>query len=229
MARLPRFDLPGFAQHVVQRGNNRMPCFLDDDDRRRYLHGLHECLRRYECQLHAYVLMTNHIHLLMTPSVPGAVSRLMQTFGRNYARLFNARHQRSGTLWEGRFKSCLVDSDRYVLRCYRYIELNPVRAWMVAHAKDHPWSSYAANALGASDERLAPHPAYMALGADPDARIEAYRALVDELAPDEELAEIRSCLQQQRALGDSSFQRRVERETSRYAAIRPAHRPRKLL
>lgn len=229
MARLPRLDLVGIAQHVVQRGNNRMPCFLDDDDRRRYLHGLTECLRRFECEPHAYVLMSNHVHLLLTPAARGAVSRLMQTFGRNYARLFNARHQRTGTLWEGRFKSCLVDSERYVLRCYRYIELNPVRAWMVAHAKEHAWSSYAHNALGFPDERLVPHAAYAALGPDAPSRAAAYRALVDEATSNEELAEIRIYLQQQRALGDTPFHRRVENETRRYAAARPAHRPRKVL
>jgi putative transposase len=110
MARLPRPDIPGIPQHIVQRGNNRLPCLLDDEDRRRYLHGMKGGLRRYGCALHAYVLMSNHVHLLVTPAESGAVSRLMQTFGRNYARLFNARHRRTGTLWEGCFKSCLVVS-----------------------------------------------------------------------------------------------------------------------
>jgi putative transposase len=128
MARLPRPDLAGVPQHVVQRGNNRMLCFLDDEDRQRYLQCLRAALPRYDCELHAYVLMSNHVHLLLTPARAGAVSRLMQTFARNYAGLFNGRHGRTGTLWEGRYKSCLVDSEHYVLRCYRYIELNPVRA-----------------------------------------------------------------------------------------------------
>ncbi len=140
MARLPRPDLAGIPQHIVQRGNNRLPCFLDDEDRQRYLQLLLEALGRFGCRLHAYVLMDNHVHLLMTPGEAGAVSRLMHTFARNYAGLFNHRHGRSGTLWEGRYKSCLVDSDGYFLACSRYIELNPVRAWMVAEPADHPWS-----------------------------------------------------------------------------------------
>ena len=151
MARLPRPDLAGIPQHIVQRGNNRLPCFLDDEDRQRYLQLLLEALGRFGCRLHAYVLMDNHVHLLMTPGEASAVSRLMHTFARNYAGLFNHRHGRSGTLWEGRYKSCLVDSDGYFLACSRYIELNPVRAWMVAEPADHPWSSHRTNAGGAYD------------------------------------------------------------------------------
>ena len=128
MARQPRFDLPGIPQHVVQRGNNRLPCFLDDGDRQRYRQLLFEGLQRTRCDLHAWVLMDNHVHLLLTPSAAGAVAQLMQALGRTYVGWFNARHARTGTLWEGRYKSCLVDSTSYVLRCYRYIELNPVRA-----------------------------------------------------------------------------------------------------
>ncbi len=130
MARSPRFDLPGIPQHVVQRGNNRLPCFPDDLDRQRYLQCLHHALGRFRCRLHAYVLMSNHVHLLLTPDTAGALSRLMHTFARNYAGLFNGRHGRTGTLWEGRYKASLVDSSGYFLACSRYIELNPVRAWM---------------------------------------------------------------------------------------------------
>ena len=128
MARLPRFDLAGVPQHVVQRGNNRLPCFLDDEDRQRYLQCLRQALLRFGCRLHAYVLMSNHVHLLLTPDEAGGVSRLMHTFARNYVGSFNGRHGRTGTLWEGRYKACLVDSGRYFLACSRYIELNPVRA-----------------------------------------------------------------------------------------------------
>ncbi|MEA9744454.1 transposase, partial [Xanthomonas campestris pv. raphani] len=120
MARLPRIDLPGIPQHIVQRGNNRLPCFLDDGDRLRYLHLLHEALHATGCQLHAYVLMDNHVHLLVTPPTAGRVGQLMKRIGRNYVALFNGRHGRTGTLWEGRYKACLVDSADYVLRCYRY-------------------------------------------------------------------------------------------------------------
>ncbi|WP_341777567.1 transposase [Luteimonas aestuarii] len=146
MARQPRFDLAGVPQHVVQRGNNRLPCFLDDDDRQRYLQCLRQGLARFDCQLHAYVLMSNHVHLLLTPASAGAVSRLMHTFARNYTGLFNGRHGRTGTLWEGRFKACLVDSDPCFPACSRYIEHNPVRAWMVARPADYPWSSHGGTA-----------------------------------------------------------------------------------
>ena len=128
MARLPRLDIAGIAQHIVQRGNNRLPCFLDDNDRLRYLQLLREALLFTGCGLHAYVLMDNHVHLLVTPPRVGAVAQLMQMLGRNYVGGFNARHHRTGTLWEGRYKSCLVDDDGYVLECIRYIDLNPVRA-----------------------------------------------------------------------------------------------------
>jgi len=201
--------------------------FLDDEDRHRYLQCLREALLRYGCALHAYVLISNHVHLLVTPREAGGISRLMQTFARNYAGLFNGRHGRTGTLWEGRYKSCLVDSERYVLTCYRYIELNPVRAWMVDEPSAHPWSSYCANALGYHNPLLSPHEAYLALGQDPTGRRVAYRALFDAALPEEMLVEIRTYLQQQRALGTDRFRQRVEAELQRYASVRQAHRPRK--
>jgi putative transposase len=135
MARQPRFDLPDIPQHVVQRGNNRLPCFLDDNDRRRYLNLLGEALLATGCALHAYVLMDNHVHLLLTPPEAGAISRLMQKLGRAYVGQFNARHRRTGTLWEGRYKSCLVDSASYVLRCCLYIDLNPPTQLWARQAK----------------------------------------------------------------------------------------------
>lgn len=225
MARLPRPDLPGIPQHIVQRGNNRLPCFLDDEDRQRYLQLLLEALGRFGCRLHAYVLMDNHVHLLITPGEAGAVSRLMHTFARNYAGVFNHRHGRSGTLWEGRYKSCLVDSEGYFLACSRYIELNPVRAWMAAEPADHPWSSHRANAGGAYDPLLRAHPCYLALGPDSASRAAAYRALFDEALPDEMVAEIRRYLRQQRALGSDRFRAWVEARTGRFATARAPGRP----
>lgn len=229
MARLPRPDIAGIPQHIVQRGNNRLPCFLDDGDRRRYLHGLHECLRRFDCALHAYVLMSNHVHLLITPAECGAVSRMMQTFGRNYVHLFNGRHRRTGTLWEGRFKSCLVESDQYVLSCFRYIELNPVRAWMVDSPSSYIWSSHLGNIGHRVDELLTPHPSWLSLGSDLPSRVAGYRRLFDEAMSDEILSAIRIYLQQQRVLGTNAFQRRVEATLGRFSAVRPAHRPKKSL
>lgn len=227
MARLPRLELPNVAQHVVQRGNNRLPCFLDDRDRLDYLQLLRESLVASGCELHAYVLMNNHVHLLVTPPEIGCVSRLMQMLGRRYVGAFNARHCRTGTLWEGRYKSCLVDAQEYLLACYRYIELNPVRARMVESPQLHPWSSYPFNALCRADPLLRPHPCYESLGPDQQSRAVAYRAILREALPDETVQEIRLFLQQQRALGRDGFRSMVEARTARFAGTRPAHRPRK--
>ncbi|WP_343124629.1 transposase [Xanthomonas axonopodis] len=180
MARLPRIDLPGFPQHIMQRGNNRLPCFLDDGDRLRYLHLMHDALHATGCQLHAYVLMDNHVHLLVTPPYTGRIGQLMQRLGRNYVALFNGRHRRTGTLWEGRYKACLVDSADYVLRCYRYIELNPVRARLTDNPAAYRWSSCPANLGQRRYSALTPHPCWLALGSDPIERSNAYRALLDE-------------------------------------------------
>lgn len=225
MARHPRFDFAGIPQHVVQRGNNRLPCFLDEEDRQRYLQYLHRALRRFGCRLHAYVLMSNHAHLLLTPDETGGVSRLMHTFARNYAGLFNARHDRTGTLWEGRYKACLVDSGSYFLACSRYIELNPVRAWMVSEPGEHAWSSYGGNAGRRSDPLLTPHPEYLALGPDPAARAAAYSALFADALPDDLVNAIRSHLQQQKVLGTDAFQSWVEARTGRFARTQPVGRP----
>ena len=226
MARLPRPDIAGVAQHVVQRGNDRMPCFLDEADRRLYLTALREMSLRYGCAIHAYVLMTNHVHLVVTPEAAGGVSRMMQGIGRLYVAEFNARHRRTGTLWEGRYKSCLVGGERYVLACHRYIELNPVRAAMVAHPSEFPWSSHLSNALGRDDPLLQPHRAYRALGPDAGERQLAYRALFDDVLTANDIAEIRAYIQQQRALGNDRFRAMVEHKLGRCASVRPPHRPR---
>lgn len=226
MARLPRLDLPSIPQHIVQRGNNRLPCFLDDSDRLRYLTLLREAMLEAKCVLHAYVLMNNHTHLLVTPPRAGAVSTMMHRLGRQYSALFNARHGRTGTLWEGRYKSCLVDSADYVLRCYRYIDLNPVRARMIEDPETYAWSSCAAH-CGSDDLLLTPHPAYSALGATAAERGAAYRILLRELLSEDAILEIRAYLQQQRALGTDYFQAFVAEKTRRFAAVRPAHRPHK--
>lgn len=228
MARLPRLDLPGVPQHIVQRGNNRLPCFLDDDDRRRYLTLLREALLPAGIRLHAYVLMDNHVHLLATPLVAGDIGRMMQRLGRQYVGLFNGRHRRTGTLWEGRYKACLVDSEHYVLACYRYIELNPVRARMTDDPAAWPWSSCAANLGLRPHSGLLPHPTWLALGSTAAERIAAYRRLLDEAIPDDMLADLRLYLQQQRAWGRDDFRAMVEARTRRFAGTRPACRPRKI-
>lgn len=225
MARLPRIDLAGIPQHVVQRGNNRLPCFLDNGDRREYLALLRQALLDTGCQLHAYVLMSNHVHLLVSPPAPGAVGELMQRVGRRYVGWFNQRHDRTGTLWEGRYKACLVDSETYLLRCSRYIDLNPVRARMVDDPTAYPWSSCAALCGLRSDALLTLHPTQLAFQAGSQPPGHAYALLLREATPSDEIQEIRQYLRQQRAWGRDDFQAMVQARTKRFAAIRPAHRP----
>jgi len=225
MARQRRLDLPHVPQHVVQRGNDRMPCFRDDDDRELYLRLLAHMSARYGCAVHAYVLMTNHVHLLVSHQELGAISRMMQGIGRVYVAEHNRRHARTGTLWEGRFRSSLVDSERYVLACYRYIELNPVRAGLAAHPAHFAWSSYAVNALGLTSGFLRAHDAYLALGSSVVARTAAYRQLFSAGTGDDDDAAIRAHLRAQRALGSEGFQAVIERTLGRCAVVRPAHRP----
>jgi putative transposase len=227
MPRLPRIDLPGIPQHVVQRGNDRQACFADEQDYRSYLIELHEAARKHDCAVHAYVLMTNHVHLLVTPSRKGALSRMMQAIGRRYVGRFNARYRRTGTLWEGRYKAALVDSERYVLACYRYIELNPVRARMVATPIEYRWSSHACNAHGEHHPLITPHASYLALGSDPRERLTHYRALIKEQLDTQTIEELRLYTQQQRAWGSQRFQQQIEALTQRRAKATPRGRPKK--
>lgn len=176
MARKPRVCPAGVAQHIIQRGNNCQVCFGDDSDFAAYTHWLREAAERWAVAVHACVFMTNHVHLLATPDREHGVSGMMQDPGRRYVRHFNYRWQRSGTLWEGRFKSCLVQNTEYLLHCYRYIELNPVRARMVTEPAEYRWSSYRSNGLGVGSSLLTPHPEYLALG-DSSSRLANYRAL----------------------------------------------------
>ena len=225
MARQPRIDLPGIPQHVIQRGNDRQACFAVEADYLRYLQELREASSRYDCAIHAYVLMTNHVHLLATPATTGAISRMMQAVGRRYVGSFNARYRRTGTLWEGRFKAALVDTDRYLLTCYRYIELNPVRAHMTQDPADYPWSSYHHNAMGQPTPLITPHQQYMLLATTPAARQTVYRALVHEHVEEKQLDDLRQHTQQQRAWGSERFQQQIEALTQRSVSVRPRGRP----
>ncbi|SFS06396.1 putative transposase [Dyella sp. OK004] len=227
MPRQPRLDLANVPQHVIQRGNDRQPCFFTEADYLRYLSDLREISLREGCSVHAYVLMTNHVHLLMTPSSIGWVARVMQALGRRHVRYVNDRYRRTGTLWEGRYKACLVDSEIHLLRCYRYIELNPVRARMVADASDYPWSSYASNAFGSANRLIRPHASYLSLGTHPHERCEAYRALVMQTIAPEELDGIRQHLQRQHALGSDRFRMKIEALLERRAGPAKIGRPRK--
>lgn len=225
VARRPRIDLAGITQHVIQRGNDPQPCFKATGDYLLYLNELGDAAQRFECAIHAYVLMTNHVHLLVTPAVVGAVSRMMQALGRRYVAIYNIRHGRTGTLWEGRFKAGLVDNERYLLTCYRYIELNPVRAGMVRQPEDYRWSSHAGNGCGVVDALLTPHAAYLELGMAPVARQAAYRSMFEDVITEDDLRDIRAHVQQQRALGSPHFRLNVEAETGRCASVRLRGRP----
>lgn len=191
MPRLARLVVPDVALHVIQRGHDRQSCFREDTDRLVYLVLLSDCLKKSGCALHAYCLMTNHVHLLLTPPDAKACATLMRNLGQRYVQYFNRRYERSGTLWEGRPHSCLVDSSRYVLACYRYIELNPVRAGMVSAPATYKWSSHEANAGRIVDPVVSPHSEYVALGHDPQTRCAAYVQLFEQGDDPQFLAEIR--------------------------------------
>ena len=178
MPRTARVVFPGVSVHVIQRGNNRGRCFFCDADYRAYLRYLRKFSQTTDCLVHAYCLMTNHVHLLITPGDVESCARLMKNLGQHYVQYVNRVHGRSGTLWEGRFRSCVAASPYYVLACYRYIEMNPVRAGMVAHPREYPWSSYCTNAEGQNNPLLVPHMAYVDLVEDPQRSRLAYFNLV---------------------------------------------------
>lgn len=198
MSRPRRIDAPGYPQHVVQRGNNRQAVFFSSNDPALYLGLLRDAAIEHHCRIHAYVLMGNHVHLLVTPDLPGGLSGMMQAVNRAYVRRVNERQQRTGTLWEGRFHYTLVDSDRYLLACQRYIELNPVRAGMVVHPGDYRWSSYRANAQGIANALLVPHSAFEPIATDRDERRTRYAEFIERGIPAGDLATIRRALQSQR-------------------------------
>ncbi len=209
MPRPRRLNLPGIPQHITQRGNNRQSCFFDDEDRLVYLDLLGKAAARRCCDVHAYALMTNHVHILATPLEADGVSRLIQDVGREYVLHINRTYRRSGTLWEGRFRSSLVDSARYCLICYRYIELNPVRAGMVDLPGQYRWSSYRCNAMGRKDELITPHEEWSALGADGRSRCAAYSALFEQALQEPYIDEIRYSNRKGLPLGRESFKTQI--------------------
>lgn len=205
MPRQSRLIVPEIAVHIIQRGNNRDACFRNESDYLVYLLHLQDLSSKLGCGVHAYCLMTNHVHLLVTPASREACISLMQNLGQRYVQYFNRRHARTGTLWEGRFRSCIAESARYVLACYRYIELNPVRAGMVSRPVDYPWSSHAVN-LGVRDDTLtSPHPEFIALGSNALARHAAYKGLFEEDLKPSLLAEIRGATNAGYPLAGDSF------------------------
>lgn len=220
MPRRARLCFPGVPMHIRQRGVDGDPCFLSDNDRLVYLGLLAETRARFGCSLHAYVLMTNHVHLLLTPQGRDGASRFMKAVGQEFAQYFNRTHGRYGPLWEGRFRSSLVDSDAYLWRCHQYVEMNPVRAGMVTTPGAYKWSSHRANAWGQASALLDPHPDYLALGEVVDARTEAYSRLFEQPLGPAELDEIRKAVDGGFAFGSDAFRERLEELAGRPASRR---------
>lgn len=227
MARLPRLTIPGYPHHIILRGNNRQAIVQDGADYERLLELLHEYARKHHVALHAYVLMSNHLHLLATPETAEGIPLMMQGLGRQYVRNFNARHGRTGTLWEGRYRSTLIQTDRYLLACMAYMDLNPVRAGMVADAAEYRWSSHG-HYIGRKVDRLVtPHPLYWSLGNTPFAREAAYAALVRAGIPLDQQRALTDSVLRGWALGDADYVADLQRRTARRVAPGHAGRPRK--
>lgn len=226
MARLPRVSPVGVPIHLIQRGNNREICFVSDEDHCAYAGWLNEYSQKYKVNIHAWVMMTSHVHLLCTPQQEKAVSAMMQALGRRYVRYFNHEYRRTGTLWEGRYKSCLVQEELYLMQLYRYIELNPVRAEMVSHPGEYRWSSYSANACGKESSLCSPHSEYLALGATPTERQQNYSKLFDHHIDDIELLkDIRGNTNKGLAIGNDRFKQQIEMLTGRRVSSGKRGRP----
>ena len=225
MPRHARLSLPGIPLHIRQRGIDRKPCFGSEADYQLYLGLIAELSPRFACSVHAYVLMTNHVHLLVTADEPEGASLFMKNLAQRYAQNFNRTSQRCGPLWEGRFRSSPVDSEPYLLTCHRYIELNPVRAGMVSSPADYPWSSFHSNALGVPSLFLDPHAEYVRLGATTSDRQAAYRGMLGTGLGTSALAMIRTAINANTALGEERFVAEIEARLGRTARLAPRGRP----
>jgi putative transposase len=225
MPRGPRVVLPGVPSHLIQRGNNRQSCFFTDDDCRFYLEWLQTYARDGGCAVHAHVLMTNHVHLRLTPSTAESTGELMKRLGQRYVQYVKRTYRRSGTLGEGRFRACLTQEQSCVLGCYWYIELNPERAGMVAHPGDYRWSSYPANAQGEACSCLRPHDCYLALGTDKGGRQAAYRELFRYRLDPGLLDASREATNGNYALGSPRYEEQVARAVGRRVARGRSERP----
>jgi putative transposase len=218
--------IPGLPYHVIQRGNNRAACYFNVEDYQFYLALLLELSQRFGVAIHAYVLMTNHIHLLATPEEKDSLSRMMGVVGSRYAQYINKKYRRTGSLWEGRHKSSPVDSERYLLKCYRYIELNPVAAHMVKRPEEYGWSSYAANAWGHDSEVITPHAEYLRLGNEGALRQYAYRELFKISLSEEDLHGIQKAAYSCLPLGSDRFREQIEQELGSTMGYMKRGRPR---
>ena len=225
MARLPRLTLPGYPHHVIQRGNNRQAIFASPADYQTLLDLLRINAERFGVAIHAWVLMTNHFHLLATPQTADALPQMMQAVGRSYVRYFNDLQGRTGTLWEGRYKSTLIQTDRYLLACMAYIDLNPVRAGLVAQAADYAWSSHGHYIGRKTDKLITPHPLYWELGNTPFAREAAYADLVRAGVSDQQRADLTQSALSGWALGEDDFVADLQKKTARRVAKGLAGRP----
>jgi putative transposase len=228
MPRPTRLNLPDIPQHVTQRGNNRQACFFSNDDYRLYVSLLAKSCRKHQCEIHAYALMTNHVHFLMTPKIPEGVSLVIRDLGRDYVRTINKTRGRSGTMWEGRFKSSLVDKEHYCLICYRYIELNPVRAGMVQRPGEYPWSSFRCNALGEPDSLITPHECWLQLGGTSTDRKRTYLSLFDDVLEQQKINDIRYGIGKGLPTGSETFKSEIERALSVKLGDGKQGRPRNL-
>ena len=227
MPRRPRIAVAGVPLHIIQRGNNRQACFFSADDHGLYLELLAQYAQNSGCAIHAYVLMTNHVHLLLTPADADSAGQLMKRLGQRYVQYVNRSYRRSGTLWEGRYRSCIAEDEAYVLACYRYIEMNPVRAGMVEHPAEYPWSSYASNAQGGGPFWLAPHAKYLALATDEPSRRAAYRQLFQNQLDPGLIDQIRQATNGNFALGNDRFKEQIAAALGRRVRPGRAGRPRK--
>lgn len=228
MARLPRLTVPGYPHHIIQRGNNRQAIFSDTADYELLLSLIDEHARKQQVAVHGYVLMSNHFHLLATPETVEGIPQMMQSVGRRYVRNYNLRHARTGTLWEGRYKSTLIQAERHLLACMVYMDLNPVRAAMVADPADYPWSSHHHYIGRRTDKLITPHPLYWNLGNTPFARDGAYAELVRSGISDQERQALTDSALRGWALGEPDYvadlQRRTQRRVARSQAGRPVKR-----
>jgi putative transposase len=225
MARLPRLTVPGYPHHIIQRGNNRQAIFVSAADYEMLLALLAENAAKFGVALHAYVLMSNHFHLLATPDTADALPQMMQAVGRRYVRYFNDRQGRSGTLWEGRYRSTLIQTERYLLACMVYIDLNPVRAGIVAEARDYPWSSHGHYVGLRNDKRITPPPLIWELGNTPFAREAAYAELVRAGVSAEQQKALTQSVLSGWALGEPDFVANLQKQTDRRVTKALAGRP----
>ena len=229
MPRLPRIWIEGVPQHVVQRGVDRAAIFFHEDDYSAYLANLTQYQSEWGVQIHAYCLMTNHTHLLLSADHSYSIPGFMKAVNQRYVQYVNGAYRRSGTLWEGRYKASLIESERYFLACMRYIELNPVRARMVANAADYCWSSYRHNAVGQCVIAVQPHPLYLAIDQNPQRRLLRYAAFVDKAVTPDELETLRVALQSGRPTGSDAFSEQIEQMSGRRVIRRPAGRPKTVI